>query len=162
MKWYEPLIWNEFIDYFSDGSTTYFQIDNGKRVCDEMLLNYYDVVNGLTLAHICKDLKRRFDPISARNVSEYTYKAYCHFLNEADNANICFNDIWDVRFCSFFRDSKIKMKELTAEQLALCIMYPFWERWGSNFIDNANPKNGRLKDAVLTLAEKHTNESLVK
>ena len=156
MKWYEPLIWEEFIKYFSDPSTSYFEIIDGKRVCDKMLLNYYDVVNGLTLAHNVRDLKCEKDIITETSTSEYTYRAYIHFLNY--HSNVVFKENWEVKFCSFFKNSTINAEDLTTEQLAVCIMYPFWERCGSNFVDNLEPKSGKLAEAVLKLLDKHNKE----
>lgn len=155
MKWYEPLIWEEFIEYFSEPSTSYFDIIDGNRVCDEMFLNYYDVVHGLTMAYNAMKFKyQRHVPKEC--VSDYTYKAYNHFIECSPNVDSIKK--WDSSFCSFFGHSKVREGELTADQLAWCIMYPFWGRWGSDFVNNIEPKNGKLANAVLTLLDKHNKE----
>ena len=155
MKWYEPLIWDEFIEYFSDSSTSYYDIVFGKRVCDEMFINYRETVLGLTMA---RNRMRRNDVFLLEKalVSEYKYKAYEHFMK--CHPYVDFHKYWDSSFCSFFGSLTTNAEELTCDQLALCIMYPFWGRWGSDFIDNTEPKNGKLANAVLTLSEKHNKE----
>ena len=157
MKWYEPLIWEEFIEYFSNPATLYFKVVDGKRICDEMFQNYYYVANGLTYGHNIRDFKCDRNVVKKADIPEYMYRAYIHFLDSG--TDIVFQEIWETRFCSFLHNIEIDMKELTTEQLAVAILYPFWERWGSNFIDNTDPRSGRLAEAVLRLYEKHNEEN---
>lgn len=157
MKWYEPLIWYEFISYFSDESVSYFSIVNGERVGDDMLENYREVVLGLTTGDNSIRLKYEADFIEylIEEMSEYRYRAFMHYVQCKDEPGIIGN-IWKCEFSTFFRDQNVDMERMSADELAACIMYPFWGRWGSDYIDNLNLENGRLKDAVLMLAKKES------
>ena len=71
MKWYEPLIWDEFLSYFSDESVSYLKIVNGERVVDQMLVNYREVVWGLTTGDNSIRLKYEADFIAVSKTIFY-------------------------------------------------------------------------------------------
>ena len=159
-KWYEPLIEKEFLDYFSNQENNFYKVADGKIIKDAMFKNFSDVVEGATMAQNCVSYDS-FDRYShdGFNMPPYMYSgyrtAYEGFLREQKT----FKEILQLkRGSSITSLYKLDPMTLSADKIAVLIMYPFWSRMGGSF-ETTFLDDGRLKKYILALKKKHLEET---
>ncbi|MBQ2704995.1 MAG: hypothetical protein IJF58_05550 [Clostridia bacterium] len=154
MKWYHLLITDEFIDYFCNGSNIYYTDFKNKweYIPQPLFKKFIDTVTGITYAFArCGNSSELF--LSTKEKEPDIYNAYINCKKTMPPV-ITLADIWQSikvnKNCSPYQ---VDVKYLSAEQIAVLILYPFWSRmggsWEIDFLDS-----GRLKQYLIELKEK--------
>lgn len=160
-KWYETLIKKEFIDYFSNEENSFYTVMDDQVIKDSIFNYFSDVVSGITMAlnsvrYSCVD---RYSNDSLTNIPPYMYfgyrTAYDGLLREQKNHENILRLQPGSSITSLY---ELDPMSLSADKLAILILYPFWSRMGaSNEIGFL--ESGRLKKYLLALKAKHLEET---
>ena len=154
MEWYDLLITKEFIDYFTNENSVFYTAVDGRQKYDPQPLfrKFRDTVTGITYAF------QRFD-ISDRSlliIKEKTPDVYDAYINCRERMPFASSlmDFWhSIKTEADGSRYDVDVKTLCAEQIAVLILYPFWNRmggsWEIDFLDS-----GLLKQYLLALKEK--------
>lgn len=159
MKWYDLLITDEFVDYFSDDSNIFYtKKDNAEHgyTPQSIFAKFVDTVNAITYAFQRLSLSNDFFLSSFKN-KPVICDAYIRCQNSMPET-ITLADIWKSIKCDEGDTPyQVDVKTLNAEQIAVVILYPFWSRmggsWEIEFLDS-----GRLKQYLLELKRKAQQE----
>lgn len=154
MQWYHLLITDEFIDYFCGDNHVYYQLmqENNEYKPEPLFSKFIETVLGIAYAFNRFELKE-YELLSMKKSAPHIYEAY-ERCNEVMPPVIRLSDIWQsIRVQEDESRYQKDVRELSAEQIAVLIMYPFWHRMGSRFeIDFL--ESGSLKKYLLALKEK--------
>ncbi len=157
MFWYSGLLTKEFVDYFSDENAVYFtETDSGKMYHDTFK-RFRDAVRDLTALSLYKSFEESF-------LSRITDKDEARFLYLRELAEPFFGDERRPDFTEVYHSIKGNMfecniDELSADQLAVGMMFPFWSRMGGSFEDEF-AESGRLRQFIMALYKKSFKESV--
>ena len=155
MKWYDLLITDEFIDYFSNDNSIYYT-DFKNRVeytPQPIFKKFIDTVIGITY------VSAKFDDdfmqhSSVKQAEPDIYSAYT-LCKQSVSHDFNLSDIWQSMKLeeTIFSPYEIEIETLNAEQLAHLIIYPFWNRTGGSW-EIEFLESGRLKKYLLELKKK--------
>ena len=157
-KWYEVLIRDEFIDYFSNEENTFYKVIDGREILEPQFKRFKEIIIGIT---------------HAAGYSEVPFFIYEHMIEAKPNMYLGYS-YW-THYKTLHEGSLSKIlqsvpkgenrgryeiapEHLSAEQIAVLIMYPFWSRMGGSFETNFLD-DGRLKKYLLALKKKHLEET---
>ena len=157
--WYEILTENEFADYFINSDPLVQDIAE-KQKADKMLDGLGKIVRGVTSAWTCY-----YSPPYKDH--KWVYRDGLKYYSQiALNAfDFCCNQIHLSKAKSLVEmwhsipnppgESKysIDLSQLTAEQCAILIIYPFWSRMGGSF-EKDFQESGELKKCLIALKNK--------
>lgn len=153
MKWYDLLITDEFIDYFSKDNNTYYVDFKNKweYVPQPLFKKFADTVTGITYAF--ERFKDSSELLSIEEKEPDIYNAYIN-CKQLMPPIITLADIWQsIEVKENGSPYQVDVKHLNPEQIAVLILYPFWSRmdgsWEIDFLDS-----GSLKKYLLELKEK--------
>ncbi len=154
MKWYDLLITKEFLDYFSNDDNIYYTVVNDKEEYNPqpLLKKFADTVTGITYAFARYSNSSEL-LLSMKEKEPDIYNAYIN-CQKLMPPIITLADIWQsIKIEENYSPYQVDIKSLNAEQIAVLILYPFWNRmggsWEIDFLDS-----GRLKKYLLELKEK--------
>ena len=153
--WYEILVENEFADYFINNNP--FSEDAAeKQKADEMLNGYSEIVYGVTTAWgFHDDIKKEKVRQSLVMLIPNAVRSFDFCCSQIHLSRAKFlHEIWHS-ISTNANESKycVDLSQLTAEQCAVLIMYPFFSRMGSSF-EKEFQENGNLKKYLLALRSK--------
>lgn len=161
-KWYETLIKKEFIDYFSNEQNSFYKVVEDKIIKDDIFQNFSDVVSGITMAHShvrCGFADRYSEDNYFSKISPYMYFGFRVACDGLIREQKTFEKILNLqRGSSITSLYELDPMSLSADQLAILILYPFWSRMGGSF-ETTFLDNGRLKKYLLALKKKHLEET---
>ena len=103
MKWYESMISEEFVDYFCDENSKFYEICDDKVVYMPLFNKFRNTILEITYRHL--------DAPEGCRLSDY----WNSIKNEGQ---------------SHYR---VDVSTLNDNQIAVLIMYPFWSRMGGSF-----------------------------
>ena len=156
--WYDILIDNEFIEYFSNESNTFTIIENGQKLLAPTFSRFADIVTGLTYACTLSNIKQSsMDYL--RQKEPDVFRGYAFYKeNQPSQDESYLAMIWQ----SIPTDQNtsrydVDLEKLDAEQCAVLLMYPFFSRMGGSF-EISFQEDGRLKKYLLALKEKSEKE----
>ena len=158
--WYEILTENEFADYFIDNDPIVQGITE-KQNAEKMLDGLRKIVYGVTTAWNCHVSPTRKD-------HKWVYRDGLKYYSQiAVNAfDFCFSQIHLSKAKSLPEiwhsilntpgESKysVDLSQLTAEQCAILILYPFWSRMGGSF-EKEFQESGELRKWLIALKNKN-------
>lgn len=159
-KWYEPLIKKEFIDYFSNEKNNFYTVIDGQVIKDAMFENFSDIVIGITIAQssVSTDTRDRYY-FDSLNMPPYTYLGYRIAYEGFSRERKTFEKILQLEpGSSTYSLYKSDPMSLSADKIAVLIIYPFWSRMGGSF-ETTFLDDGRLKKYLLALKKKHSEEA---
>ena len=143
MAWYDLLITDEFLDFFEQR--------NGNYAAYSTFQKFSDTVQGITLAFggypdsVENHLKTETDVYNA-------YKSCKKALTD----EVTPADIWkSIPLGEKKSPYDVAIDTLTAEQIAVLILYPFWDRMGGSF-KTEFAESGKLKLYLHELAKKRS------
>ena len=161
-KWYEMLIDQKFIDYFSNEENIFYTKINDKIVKAPMFENFSDVVDGITMAQSYihyGNADRYSNDHNFLRIPPYMYSgfrvAYEGLLREQKDFEKILNLPHGSSTGSLY---KLDPMALSADKIAVLILYPFWSRMGGSF-EITFLDDGRLKKYLLALKKKHSEEA---
>lgn len=149
MQWYEILIQDKFVDFFKNHNTEVLASANGKDAAHPLFEEFRGIVLGMTMACSLGDQNRKQISESLAKTSPHEAVGYDHFLDTCPNGERRFADIWNSMQDPYETD----VESLSAEQIAVLILYPFWSRMGGNF-EEEFAKDGRLGRYLCLLKKK--------
>ena len=143
MVWYDLLITDEFLDFFEQR--------NGNYAAYSTFQKFSDTVQGITLAFggypdsAEKHLETETDVYNA-------YKNCKGLLVEG----VTLAEIWrSIPLGDNKSPYQVSVDVLTAEQIAVLILYPFWKRMGGSF-ETDFAESGKLKQYLHELVKKRS------
>lgn len=159
-KWYEVLIREEFIDYFSDENNKFYFVVDGEEIKEPLFENFGYVISGIVAASFAATAKRidRYFHDEFYYMHPYFYfgyrAAYEGFVHEQKDLNKVLELEPGSSITSLY---KLDPMSLSADKIAKLLMYPFWSRMGGSYEINFL-KSGNLKKYLLALKKKHMDE----
>ena len=154
MKWYEILIDDEFVDYFSNDDNIFFVLENGNRVLAPTFSRYMDIVIGVIYAWTLPwvSVSKAAESMT-KNPDIFRGFAFCREHQEfQDETHL--SKLWNsIPVKTYESRYDIDIEALSAEQCAVLIIYPFCTRMGGSF-EQPFQEDGRLKKYLLALKEK--------
>ena len=147
MPWYSGLITEEFVKYFKGEDVIYFTVGCKERIYNETYLKFKNTVQLLGCFFNYDRLEESLYYKTADKES-YSYKLAESFYNDKkrpDYKNVYHSIKGNVFDCD--------LEILSADQLAVGLMFPFAERMGGSFEDDF-AQSGRLRQFVLALHDK--------
>ena len=157
--WYEILTQNEFADYFIN-SDPLVQDAEEKQKADEMLEGLRKIVRGVTGAWTCyyKPTDKDYKGVYRDGLKYYSQIAVNAFdfcfsqihLSKAKSLPEIWHSILNTPDESKY---SVDLSQLTAEQCAMLIIYPFWSRMGGSF-EKDFQESGELKKWLIALKNK--------
>ncbi|MBQ8605757.1 MAG: hypothetical protein IJ408_03390 [Clostridia bacterium] len=158
MKWYEILVSDEFFDYFCDESNVFVIDVNGKQQRAPMFERYCYLVSGVVKGYAFSLFDVAVEP--SYDVMDPDFRTgfvACKNLVRGKKRSV-------PDFYSSAREKLsegVDLQDLTAEEIAALIIYPFCSRMGGSFeIDFW--RSGNLKRHLIALkrkVEKHRLEN---
>ncbi len=156
--WYELLISDEFIEYFSDENNRFYSVKDNKVVLEPMFQKYKDIIYGITYAPLVAEAfqKRGYD--ASENMKEYAPNVYLGLKSAIDYFRS--NNTTIIELLNKPKGSataelyNADPEKLTADQIAVLIMYPFWSRMGGSW-EEVFLDRGYLKKYILILKDKY-------
>lgn len=151
MKWYDLLVTDEFVDYFSNDNNVYYEYidDKGKYKPQPLFEKFIGLVNEITLAFTLHDLSPKA-LCRVKDLYPIAYMIYAERLTPSDNLSEIYRSIKTEKNQSMYQ---VDVDTLNAEQIAMMILYPFWSRMGGSFeIDFL--ESGDLKKYLLELKKR--------
>lgn len=148
MKWYDILVRDEFIDYFSDESNEFYRTCDGEVKYAPQFKRFCDVIYGITVAF------NRFRPSIYEHLKQTVPDVY-------EGCDFCKDKLPEESLADYWRSIddgdkgkySVDRSTLSAEQLAVLIMYPFWSRMGGSF-EKDFLDSGMLKQYLLALKDR--------
>ena len=155
-KWYEVLIRDEFIDYFSNEKNTFYKVIDGREILEPQFDKFKEIIIGITHAAGFSEVPFFIfeHMIEANMYLGYSYWTHYKILREGSLSKI-WKTIPNGKNGGHY---EMEPELLTAEQIAVLIMYPFWSRMGGSF-ETTFLDDGRLKKYLLALKKKHLEET---
>ena len=153
--WYEILVNNEFADYFINNNA-FPQDAQERQEANKMLNEYSEIVCGVIIAwnfyNISPEKRDCIIKASLEGNAARAYEFCCDqiYLSKAT----AFHEIWHS-ISTNANESKysVDISQLTAEQCAALIMYPFFSRMDGSF-EKEFQESGNLKKYLLALKSK--------
>ena len=156
--WYEILIDDEFLDYFSNDNNIFFTTEGEKRVLAPTFLRFRHIIYGITQAFLHQSNCDYFIQLF-QDIGEYDIlRGYKFCIEQISSLNFdrkyLFN-LYNSVPCGGENYSKydIDPEELSAEQCAVLIMYQFWRRMGVR-TETFFQESGELKRYLFALKHK--------
>lgn len=156
-KWYEILIRQDFIDYFSNENNTFYKEIDGRKILEPQFQKFKDIIYGLTSAGF-HGQEYSFDFEFMIEKEPNVYLGYSYMASSKTLKISYLPDVWRTIPKEKNRGHyEIEPELLTAEQIAVLIMYPFWSRMGGSF-EISFLESGRLKKYLSALKKKHSED----
>ena len=157
-KWYEVLIRDEFIDYFSNEKNTFYKVIDGREILEPQFDKFKEIIIGITHAAGFSEVPffifEHMIESKPNMYLGYSYWTHYKILREGS-----LSKIWQSVPNGENRGRyEIEPEHLSAEQIAVLIMYPFWSRMGGSF-ETTFLDDGRLRKYLLALKKKHLEET---
>lgn len=156
-KWYEVLIRDEFVDYFCNEENTFYKVIDGKEILEPKFEKFKDIISGITyaagLGEVQFFIHDHMIETKPNIYLGYSYWTHYKILREGSLTKIWQTIPKGKNKGHYETDPEL----LTAEQIAVLIMYPFWSRMGGSF-ETTFLDNGRLKKYLLALKKKHLED----
>ena len=154
--WYEMLIKDEFIEYFSNDNNVFYTVENGKDILAPTFLRFSNIIAGIVTAWTFNDLPT--EKLIGGLRSEYTdiIASISFCKTQIENEKRTLASIWHSiphKLSPYDAD----INDLNAEQCAVSLIYPFLSGMGGSF-ELQFQQDGRLKKYLLALKEKSTNK----
>ena len=152
--WYDILIDNEFIEYFSDESNTFTIIENDQKLLAPTFSRFADIVTGLTYACTLSNIKQSGMDCLKQNEPD-VFRGYAFYKeNQPSQHESYLAMIWQsIPTNQNTSHYDVDLENLNAEQCAVLLMYPFFSRMDGSF-EISFQKDGLLKKYLLALKEK--------
>lgn len=147
IHWYEILIEDEFINFFTDPNMQLY-VSADKKVPHYLFDKFREIVHGMTTACSFGESGRAmFEKSADRN--PIMVRAFNHYLETCPDGQNRFTNIWRTMEDHYEQDPET----LSVEQIAVLILYPFWSRMGGSF-EEEFAEDGRLGKYLLALQKK--------
>ena len=159
--WYEILVADEFIDYFSNDNNVFFTVENEKEILAPTFMRFRKIIYGITAA-FSNQAHADLRASDFRNAKEYdALQGFNFCIEQIASLNLNRYYLFDL-FHSIPDDPNrskydIDTEELSAEQCAVLIMYQFWRRMGFS-LETSFQESGELKKYLLALKDKVDKE----
>ena len=152
--WYNILIEDEFIDYFSDESNTFTITENGQTVLAPIFARFADIVRGVTDAWTLSNIPNvNINPLRENYPDAFRGYVFCK-ENQTSPDERYLAKIWhSVPNSENESRYDVDLEKLNAEQCAVLLMYPFYSRMNGSF-EISFQEDGRLKKYLLALKKK--------
>ena len=152
--WYDILIDNEFIEYFSNESNTFTVVENDQKVLAPTFSRFAHIVLGLTYACTLPNVRQSAMDHLKQNEPDI-FRGYTFYNeNRPSQDERYLTTIWQSIPTGQNKSCyDVALKKLNAEQCAVLLMYPFWSRMGGSF-EISFQEDGRLKKYLLALKKK--------
>ena len=157
-KWYEVLIRDEFVDYFSNEKNKFYKVIDGREILEPQFDKFKEIIIGITQAAGFGEAPFFiYEHIIETKPNMYLgYSYWTHYKNLREGS---LTKIWQsVPNGENSGRYEIDPENLSAEQIAVLVMYPFWSRMGGSF-ETTFLDDGRLKKYLLALKKKHLEET---
>ena len=159
--WYEILIADEFIDYFSNDNNVFFTVENEKEILAPTFMRFRKIVLGVTRAFSYRGSAAEFADILKYHKDYDTLEGFNFCIEQISHLNLSKDyliGLWHS-ILSAPEQSKydIDTEELSAEQCAVLIMYQFWRRMGFS-LETSFQESGELKKYLIALKDKVDKE----
>ncbi len=154
--WYDMLIQDEFIEYFSNDNNVFYTIENDKEILAPTFLRFSNIINGIVTAWTFNDLPiEKLEPICEYDKEALSSLYFCR--KQIENEKRSLPSIWHSIPCDpIYSRYNVNIDKLNAEQCAVLLIYPFLSRMDGSF-ELQFQQDGRLKKYLLALKEKSTN-----
>lgn len=153
-KWYEVLIRDEFVDYFCNEENAFYKVIDGREFLEPQFKKFKEIIHGITRAagfsSVPFFIYEHMIEAEPNLYLGYSYWTHYKILREGSLAKI-WKTIPNGKNGGHY---EMEPELLTAEQIAVLIMYPFWSRMGGSF-ETTFLDDGRLKKYLLALKKKH-------
>ena len=151
MFWYNGLITKEFIDYFGNEDSIYFTVKSSGKIYNDTFNEFKNVVQHLTAFSQWDN----FEESLYYKIKDKDEELFSYFRNLAepffsDERRPDFKDVYHSIKGNMF---ECNIDELSNDQLAVGLMYPFWSRMGGSFEDRF-AESGRLRQFIMALYNK--------
>lgn len=157
-EWYEVLIRDEFIDYFSKENNVFYKTVWESKILEPQFEKFKAIISCITKAAEFGKEAFEFYECVMKN-KPYLNLDYSYWTDYKSPRVGSLSKIWQTIPKGENRGHYETSPELlTAEQIAVLIMYPFWSRMGGSF-ETTFLDDGRLKKYLLALKKKHLEET---
>lgn len=154
--WYEIFVDDEFLDYFGNDNNVFFTIEDGKEVLAPTFLRFRKIVSGVTRA-FAHQSRAEYWMNELRDIGEYDmlqgFKFCFERISSLNFGKYHLVDIWHSIPRGERSKYDVDTDDLSAEQCAVLIMYPFWGRMGIRD-ETSFQSSGSLKRFLFVLKEK--------
>ena len=163
--WYEILVADEFISYFSNDNNIFFTKESEEEILAPTFLRFRNIVGGVTRAFYHQEDAASYAEIF-EDLKEYDVLEGFNFcIKHISSLNLSkyhLTDIWhSIRGPrGEYTKYNIPTEKLSAEQCAVLIMYQFWSRMGIRGYPDFQ-KSGELKRYLLALKNKVEKEKAI-
>lgn len=157
-EWYEVLIRDEFIDYFSNENNVFYKTVGESKILEPQFEKYKAIIICITkAAEFGKEPSEFYERVMKNK--PYLNLEYSYWTDYKSPRVGSLSKIWQTIPKGEHRGHyETSPENLTAEQIAVLIMYPFWSRMGGSF-ETIFLDDGRLKKYLLALKRKHLEET---
>lgn len=145
--WYEILVEDEFVEFFTDPNMQLY-VSANKQIPHHLFNEFREIVHGMTVACSFGESGRTLLGKAADH-NPVMVRAFNHYLETCPDGQNRFANIWRTMEDHYEADPE----SLSAEQIAVLILYPFWSRMGGSF-EEEFAQNGRLGKYLLVLRKK--------
>lgn len=147
MSWYSALITKEYTDYFASEDSVYFSVSSKGKIYNETYVKFRETVQNM-ISFFCCDRFEDSVYYKIKDTQSYLYKLAESFYEDKNRPD--FKAVYhSIQGNVFDCDTE----RLSAEQLAVGLIFPFASRMDGSFED-IFAESGRLRQFVLTLREK--------
>ena len=147
MFWYGGLITEEFVKYFRDEDAIYFTVSSKGRLYNDIYLKFNNTVQHF-LTFFIFDKWEESAYYKIEDKESYLYKLAESFYKHEKRPD--FKEVYhSIKGNVFHCDLEV----LSADQLAVGLLFPFASRMGGSFEDDF-AESGRLRQFVLALYNK--------
>ncbi len=157
MFWFSELLKEEFIDYFKNEEAVYFTATSQGKIYHETFRKFSDTIDKLNLLFIANEADDEHYNKYKVSESELYELSGGFFKEKRELINL--NKIGEIYRSIEGNVFECDIASLSADQLAVGIMFPFASRMGDSFEDRF-AESGRLREFVLALYDKaYDNEN---
>ncbi len=141
-KWYEVLIEDRFMEYFSNKENKFYHLDEeGLPVLEPMFLQYKQIISGITHAWNCNAYSNEGLQVNMDREKECMKKApadisygFLCCMNRGMEKGVRLTDYWQsIAYDPGESPYSVDVELLSCEQTAILIIYPFCSRMGGSF-----------------------------
>jgi len=151
--WYEILIRDEFVDYFSNKNNVFNNTVGDENKPEPQLKKFKDIILGITYAAGFGEVPF-FECDNIMEANPNMYLGYSYWMRYKNHQGSSLSEIWHtIPKEQTTGQYETYLENLTPEQIAMLIMYPFWSRMGENS-EKEFLESGRLKKCLLALKDK--------
>lgn len=151
MFWYSGLITEEFVQYFKNEDAIYFTVNSKGRLYNDIYLKFNSTVQHF-IAFINSDKFEENLYYGIKDEYPDLHKLAESFYNDKNRPD--FNEVYHSIKGNVF---DCDLDSLSADQLAVGLIFPFASRMGGSFEDEF-AESGRLRQFVLALYDKSHNQ----